>query len=163
LALLLGPFVSVDPNPEVGVIGPNIVFTGANVHIVSGSGSTFDNFNNDPTGLGNLIIGYDEDPAVRGGLPLNPGDRGGSHNLIIGTGSRFTRAAFGGIVAGELNTISNIETSVVGGGYNVASGEISNVVGGQNNSATGTGTVVIGGLSIIDNNDNSIAPRAPYP
>ena len=41
-ALLLGPFVNVDPNPEVGVIGPNIVFSGANIHIVSGSGATDD-------------------------------------------------------------------------------------------------------------------------
>src|SRR4029077_5778924 len=35
-ALLLGPFVNVDPNPEIGVIGPNIVFSGANIHIISG-------------------------------------------------------------------------------------------------------------------------------
>jgi hypothetical protein len=59
-ALLLGPFVNVDPNPEIGVIGPNIIFSGANIHIVSGSGATNDNGN--PTGLGNLIIGYDEIP-----------------------------------------------------------------------------------------------------
>jgi hypothetical protein len=57
-ALLLGPFVSVDPNPEIGVIGPNIIFSGANIHIVSGSGGTDDNGNR--TGLGNLIIGYNE-------------------------------------------------------------------------------------------------------
>jgi hypothetical protein len=37
-ALALGPFVSVDPNPEIGVAGPNIIFKGANIHIVSGSG-----------------------------------------------------------------------------------------------------------------------------
>ena len=59
-ALALGPFVSVDPNPEVGVVGPHIKFKGANIHIESGSGSTDENDN--PTGLGNLIIGYDEDP-----------------------------------------------------------------------------------------------------
>jgi hypothetical protein len=61
-ALLLGPFVSVDPNPEIGVMGPNIIFSGANIHIVSGSGATNDNGNT--TGLGNLIIGYDEDPLL---------------------------------------------------------------------------------------------------
>jgi hypothetical protein len=48
-ALALGPFVSVDPNPEIGVVGPHITFKGANIHIVSGSGSTGDNGN--PTGL----------------------------------------------------------------------------------------------------------------
>jgi hypothetical protein len=92
-ALLLGPFVNVDPNPEIGVIGPNIIFSGANIHIVSGSGATNDN--GSPTGLGNLIIGYDEDPQSYSDSspgddlplsPLNPGDRGGSHNLVIGGG-----------------------------------------------------------------------------
>ncbi len=61
-ALALGPFVRVDPNPEIGVAGPNIIFSGANIHIVSGSGSTDDN--GTPLGLGNLIIGYNEDPQI---------------------------------------------------------------------------------------------------
>ncbi len=92
-ALLLGPFVNVDPNPEIGVIGPNIIFSGANIHIVSGSGSTDDNGNR--TGFGNLIIGYDDAPGSQPltGFPLNPGDRGGSHNLVIGRFNRFTQAA----------------------------------------------------------------------
>lgn len=54
-ALGLGPFVTVSfingPNSHA----PNIYFSGANIHIVSGSGSTNDNGN--PLGLGNLIIG----------------------------------------------------------------------------------------------------------
>ena len=58
-ALALGPFVTVDPNPENEVVGPNIIFKGANIHVVSGSGTTVDN---NGTGLGNLIIGYDELP-----------------------------------------------------------------------------------------------------
>ena len=37
------------------------------------------------------------------------------------------------------------------------------VSGGSNNNAGGRNTVVIGGQNIIDNNDNSIAPKAPYP
>src|ERR1700723_2185374 len=57
-ALQLGPFVQVDPNPENGVTGPNIVFSGANVHIVSGGGAGVV----DQTGKGNLIIGYDLPP-----------------------------------------------------------------------------------------------------
>jgi hypothetical protein len=83
-SLKLGPFIVFNPCQEKGVIGPNITFKGANIHIVSGSGSTNDN--GTPTGLGNLIIGYDEDPKTYvdsspfGNLPLsplNPGDRGG--------------------------------------------------------------------------------------
>jgi uncharacterized coiled-coil protein SlyX len=126
-ALLLGPFVSVDPNPEIGVIGPNIIFSGANIHIVSGSGATDDK--GKTTGRGNLIIGYDEDPinpltgddsdglpimqAPGFPTPLNPGDRGGSHNLVIGGGNRFT--SVGGFVAGERNTVNGFGTSVSGG------------------------------------------------
>ena len=40
--LLLNNYVSMDPNPENEVAGPNITFTGANIHIVSGSGATDD-------------------------------------------------------------------------------------------------------------------------
>jgi hypothetical protein len=54
----LDPFVSVNGNPVDGVVGPNIYITGANVHIVSGSGSTSDGSHR--RGLGNLIIGYNE-------------------------------------------------------------------------------------------------------
>jgi hypothetical protein len=52
----LAPFVTVDPNPKVGVRDPNIVFTGANIRIVSGSDTT--NYNGAPTG-------DDEDPRSR--------------------------------------------------------------------------------------------------
>jgi hypothetical protein len=148
-ALLLGPFVSVVSAVVDGVNGPHIYFTGANIHIVSGSGSTFDNFNVTgnftPTGLGNLIIGYNEDPVVRGGFPLAPGDRGGSHNLVVGTGNRFTKAALGGFVAGGLNTISNLETSVSGGAINTASGGGASVSGGFSNTASGFQAIVSGG------------------
>jgi hypothetical protein len=153
-ALALDPFVSVDPNPESGVIGPNIIFKGANIHIVSGSGATNDNFNF--TGLGNLIIGYDEDPstAVNAGAevvpgplplpPLAPGDRGGSHNLVIGRWNRFP-SAFGGFVAGQDNTIVGAGTSVSGGGANTASGTDASVCGGRLNTAGGFYSSVSGG------------------
>jgi hypothetical protein len=148
-ALQLGPFVSVDPYPKIGVRGPNIIFSGANIHIVSGSGATNDNGN--PTGLGNLIIGYDEDPknyfagGPGGGIPLSPGDRGGSHNLVIGIANRFTQAAFGGLVTDKLNTISNGGTTVSGGELNVASGFGASVSGGTRNTASGFESSISGG------------------
>jgi hypothetical protein len=107
-ALLLGRFVRVDENTEVGVIGPNIVFTGANIHIVSGSGFTADG-----SGLGNLIVGYNESPVnttlfnprtQTTGDTLLTGDRRGSHNHVLGRFNKFT--SFGGLVSGEDNTIS---------------------------------------------------------
>jgi hypothetical protein len=169
----------VDPNPEIGVIGPNIVFRGANIHIVSGSGRTDDNGNR--TGLGNLIIGFDEDPLdfIGIGFPVEPGDRGGSHNLVIGPGNKFTQAAFGGLVGGEANTISNAVASVLSGSFstasgfeacviggngdNIASGQDAVVLGGLHNMASGDGTVVLGGQNVADNTNFSIRPQPPFP
>ncbi len=179
--LALAPFVSVDPNPEKHVRGPNIVFKGANIHIESGSGATDDHGNR--TGLGNLIIGYNEVPDG-----LLQGGRGGSHNLVIGKLNSFTQAAFGGLVAGEGNTISNegvsisggingiasglfssisggsantasgSQSSITGGNVNTASGLLASVTGGQENVASGPGTVVIGSNGVTDGNTNAIAP-----
>lgn len=158
----LNSFVSVDPNSENGVIGPHIIFKGANIHIVSGSGSTNDN--GSPTGLGNLILGYDEDPALVGENPLSPGDRGGSHNLVIGRWHRFTRHGFGCLVAGEANTvdaeaatvtcgsfnIANAPFAIVSGGtLNTASGQAANVGGGEENTASGYESSVSGGFQNI--------------
>jgi hypothetical protein len=122
-ALLLGPFVSVVSGLINGVNGPHIYFTGADIHIVSDSGMTNDNGN--PTGLGNLIIGYEEDPAIfsppqHGRHPPSRrpwGVTSLSNYLVIGRFNWFTQAAFGGTVAGELNTISN-EGASVSGGFN---------------------------------------------
>jgi hypothetical protein len=179
--LALAPFVSVDPNPEINVRGPNIVFKGANIHIESGSGATDDHGNR--TGLGNLIIGYNEAPNG-----LLQGGRGGSHNLVIGKLNSFTKAAFGGLVAGEGNTISNegvsisggvngiasgpfssisggaastasgSQSSITGGFFNTASGQNAVVTGGESNVASGGGTVVIGGQGVTDGNMTAIAP-----
>jgi hypothetical protein len=144
-ALALGPFVTVDPNPERGVIGPNIVFSGANIHIVSGSGATTDNFfsGGSLTGLGNLIIGYDEVLSPGG---VGPDDRGGSHNLVIGMNHRFTNRAFGGLVAGESNQINAEGASVSGGNFNTAGGSFTSVSGGQQNNAFGVSSSVSSGL-----------------
>jgi hypothetical protein len=180
--LALDPFVSVAPSPQLGVAGPNITFSGANIHIVSGSGMTFEGDN--PRGLGNLIIGYNEGSS--------DSDRGGSHNLVIGEGNRFTRAAFGCLVGGGGNIVSavgatclgannaasggfstvcggvfnattNAAASVLGGEKNTASGFFASVLGGFNNTAGGTQTSVLGGNSNIDNNPQSIAPQPPFP
>lgn len=145
-ALALGRYVSVTSSPLNGVKGPNIVFSGANLHIVSGSGSTDDGsydestHTHDPamlTGLGNLIVGYDEEPAY------GPVERCGSHNLVLGTRNAFT--AFGGYVGGDANTISGGWASVRGGAYNTATGICAGVSGGDGNYASGWYSSVSGG------------------
>ena len=102
----LGPYVKVDPDGKLDLAGPQITFTGANIHIESGQGSTYDE-----SGLGNLIIGYNEFPNDGG--PVGPHQRFGAHNLVIGPGHRYT--GDGGLVAGQLNTISGQGATVTGG------------------------------------------------
>ena len=142
-ALLLGPYVSVTSDALNGVRGPHILFTGANVHIRSGSGATDDNVPSGGvlTGLGNLIIGYDE-PVSAGGAGPQP--RTGSHNLIVG--AEHTCQSFGGFVAGWRNLILAPWASVSGGAGNDASGEYASVSGGLVNTASGKFASVSGGL-----------------
>lgn len=56
--------------------GNTLLFTGMNLQVESGAGATDAAVN----GLGNVIIGYDE----------NPGKQTGSHNLVLGDGQAFT-------------------------------------------------------------------------
>jgi hypothetical protein len=135
-ASVLDPFVSVEPGTLNGLPGPHIIFTGANFHIRNGSGSTEGN-----TGLGNLVIGYNEDNEHPITIPA--AQRIGSHNLIIGPLHQFTTS--GGLVAGKNNTISGRLSSVSGGRQNTASGDFSSVSGGSDNTASGGSSSVSGG------------------
>lgn len=137
-ALQLGPFVSVDPNAENGVTGPNIVFTGANLHVVNGALGR-----GKVNGLGNLIIGYDEAP-----VNLQPGDRSGSHNLVMGEDNTFTSKGVGGVVFGVNNRLDAFFTSILGGINNTAAGgaDYSVIVGGDSNRVLyRDAEVVVGG------------------
>ncbi len=60
---------------------PTIRFTGVNVQIVSGTGST-----QEVNGAGNLVLGYDE----------SSGAQTGSHNLIMGSADEYS--AFGSLI-----------------------------------------------------------------
>lgn len=124
----LGKYLKVDTtNVFNGVAGPHILFTGVNVHVRSGSGAT--NNNSAPhTGLGNLIIGYNENTTPTPTLP-----RAGSHNLVGGSMNAFS--SVGGMVFGLQNTISGQYASVLGGNGNTAAGSNSTVYGGLNNMA----------------------------
>ena len=114
--------------------GDTLLFSGMNVQIVNGSGSTR-NLN----GLGNLIIGYNA--QIR--QPDPPAQRSGSHNIVVGDQHEFLSDS--GIVAGELNKISNRAASVLAGLANSAEGFGAAVLGGSNNHATGDDATVSGG------------------
>jgi len=134
------PFIQVIPGSLNGVKGPHIVITGANLHLRSGSGDTDDN--GVLTGRGNLIIGYDVNPA---GVTNPAPNRVGSHNLVVG--DRHSFLGFGGIVGGLNNTIDGQYTSVTAGTLNRAEGLYTHVGGGTRNLAGGDITAILGGTS----------------
>jgi hypothetical protein len=165
--LALGPFVTLDPNPEVGVPGPNLVFHGVNVHIVDDGTPTgdWDLNSHSINGLGNLIIGYDEGE--------NSVSRKGSHNLILGSRNKWSANTSGAIISGDLNTvdgpwsavIASFASSVSGGGSGViiqgwtsSANNFGVEIGGQSNSTRGVdGEVVIGGTE----NKGLVIPQNP--
>ncbi len=120
-----------------GLAGPHLIFEAVNLHIESGSGSTTDG--GSPTGLGNLVVGYNEVPF----LGLLPGDRDGSHNIVLWSEHKYLST--GGFVAGFRNTISGLSASVSGGQLNTASALFSSVSGGSANTASGDRSSVSGG------------------
>ncbi len=154
--------------------GPDLTFSGVNVHIVDGTGST-----SSTSGLGNLIIGYN-----KAGNDQGSGDvRTGSHNLILGDQNNYS--SFSGLVAGDdnsisgpyasvsggfantassnyasvsggfANTASGLYASVSGGGYNTASGEVTSVSGGELDTASGSASSVSGGETNMAKGDLS--------
>lgn len=117
--------------------GDTIRISGANLQIVSGVGTTDGEIN----GLGNLIIGYNEERT-----PDNGGnDRSGSHMLVLGTEQNYT--SFGGIVAGKQNTTSGTFSSILGGSemtlHSDASASV--IVGGFENELRGDFSAILGG------------------
>jgi len=122
---------------------PTIRFSGVNVQIVDGSDTTGGSTN----GLGNLIVGYNEE---RGSGDV----RTGSHNIIVGVKNNYS--AYGGIVAGSNNSITGSLATITGGYSNTASGTYSSVSGGDSNTASGTRSCVNGGR------DNTVAPIGSY-
>lgn len=140
--LELGPYVSVDVSNLEGLVGPHVLFTGANVHVRSGSGATDDG--GALTGLGNLIVGYNES---------NSDVRTGSHNLVIGR--RHTYTSFGGLVAGFNNVVTGQESSVTAGKNNTASGLRSSISGGESGIASGQHASITAGNENIASGINS--------
>lgn len=145
---------------------PAARFTGVNVQIVNGAGST-------PTvnGLGNLIVGYDE---TRTGTPTplcsngtyvteqtctgaghvwSTDHKSGSHNVVVGRMHNYSRT--GGLVAGEYNTINGVNATVTGGTRGIASGSNASVSGGRSGTASGSSASVNGGTTNTASNTNS--------
>jgi hypothetical protein len=132
--LAIAPYVSLKTGTLNGVVGPNIVFQGANVHVRSTTSET------DTTGTGNLIVGWDENPTT-----TPAGYRSGSNNLVCGNQQEFSK--YGGFVAGYANGLTDAYATVAGGSYNNASGYCATVSGGNSNLADAAYSAVSGGAS----------------
>lgn len=111
-----------------------IRFSGVNVQIVNGTGNT-----DKKNSLGNLIVGYQEQRSTP-----EPNDRTGSHNIVVGREQNYS--SYGGLLAGEHNTLSGVFCSVVGGRSNTAAGAWSSVSGGEENQASTRAGSVSGGF-----------------
>ncbi|MCG8433310.1 MAG: hypothetical protein MJA83_04695, partial [Gammaproteobacteria bacterium] len=114
---------------------PTVFLSGANVHINDGSSMT-----SSTSGLGNLIVGYDEDNADSQ-FPYST--KTGTHNLIVGAGHSYTGT--GGVVFGFENAIDGLYSTVVGGRHNVARADQSSVSGGYFNEVNAYAATIGGG------------------
>ena len=154
-AEILGHMSIVQVDDRRGGMTKTIRFTGVNVQIVNGLGATngfpgdddaVDPVQTTTNGVGNLIVGYNEDP--QNGFIINY--RTGSHNMVVG--SRHNYTSFGGLVVGTFNEISGAYSSVSGGRFNDARGDGSSVSGGNGNKAIGSFSSVSGGGGLFPGN-----------
>src|SRR5438874_6340977 len=108
---------------------PTVEFSAVNVQVINGTGSTAS-----VNGMGNVVVGYDENPAAL--------KQTGSHDLILGRNHSFT--GFAELLDGFANIASGNYATVLGAS-NTASGTYATVTGGHNNTANGTSASVSGG------------------
>lgn len=126
----LANYIKVEKGDLNGVKGPHVIFTGVNLHLRSGHNATNDG--GALSGLGNLIVGYNEEqssPAL-----YNDGNNcmrslTGSHNIVTGVGNLFT--SYGALVAGSNNCVTSPNSSILAGDTNEAHGPNSAILGGS--------------------------------
>ena len=121
---------SSDAGCTLYIDGVDLVAEGCNLHIRNGDGRT-----DSANGVGNLVVGYDED---------NGDDKSGSHNVVVG--ANHTHSSYGTSVGGYDNATTQPWSAVVAGYGNQARATYSAVVGGYGNDAALWGAVAVGGV-----------------
>ncbi len=126
----LAKYVKVELGTLNDVKGPHVVFTGVNLHVRSGKNATNDG-GAALSGLGNLIVGYNETQSTPVTYDAAGCDRvlTGSHNIVMGTGNFFT--SYGGIVVGSNHCVTSPNSSILAGDTNEAHGLNSAILGGN--------------------------------
>lgn len=173
-ALALHDYVEVIPDPYI-LGGFTVRFTGVNLQIVNGMGASWA-----INGLGNLLVGYNENRALgsylcsegqyeeeidclAAGAVWSVSHKTGSHNIV--GGHRNAYSSYGGLVVGSDNAVNRGTSSVVGGAENIASGIFSSILGGKRNITSGrestvsagNGNTAAGDLSSVSGGANNIA------
>ena len=123
-----------------------------NVQLINGAGATY----NSPNGLGNLILGYNEEEGGHhneDGTFADSEIRTGSHNLVIGSG--HTYGGSGAMVGGHNNTSFGLGASIFSGQSNMALGTWSAALGGLDNRVIGSHSCISGGHSNVASGDRS--------
>ena len=161
-------YASVVEGELNGVVGPHFIFNGVNVHVQSGAGTTGENCTGQDfdcefrTGLGNLIIGYNEprQPWIDGFGSYVAEQTSGAYASttelcaplaqpdfrdIDGFPLCDRREGSHGLVVGRWNNNMG-HANFVAGLANDVGGHFVSITGGQQNSATGNYSAVTGGL-----------------
>lgn len=142
--------------------GDEVYITGANLHLLSGSGTTDGAVN----GQGNLIVGYNEAVSnafaasicslgqytTQADCTSNGGTwavdhKTGSHNIVIGMENNYSR--YGGLVVGFRNSVTGNLSSISGGAYGTVTGDSSTISGGVFSTVSGQWASVSGGIQNI--------------
>ncbi|WP_116303762.1 hypothetical protein [Alkalilimnicola ehrlichii] len=143
-AMALNDVMAIIPDPHAAQ-GQTVRFSGVNLQLVNGQGSTAT-----ANGLGNLILGYNEarqgEPTCSLGRRFNSAEadaeslcigaggtwavsfKQGSHNLVGGQGNAYS--GYGGLVLGQNNAATGAFSAVAGGRNNIVAAEHSVIVGG---------------------------------
>jgi hypothetical protein len=116
-----------------------IQFSGVNIQVLSGAAKEAE-----LNGLGNLVIGLNEEP----------GTQTGSNNLVLGT-IKQSFTSYGGLLAGQHNTTSGAGAAVGGGEHNYAKGSGASVSGGEYGTASGVRSSVSGGYDNLASDEGA--------
>jgi hypothetical protein len=135
--MALGPFVSVSFTPDKEISPPNVYFTGVNLHVVNGTGSS-----STINGLGNIVCGYAEILTPDPNRSFS-GERSGSHNIVMGNSARY--ASYNCLVTGSYNTAFAPYACAIGGIGSWVDGQAAVIIGGGVDRTQQDGAVIVGG------------------
>ena len=135
--------VVIGLNDYVSVIDStnSVMVSGANLQITNGLGAVPESWlgQTGTNGLGNLIIGYNEETGY-----AEEYTRTGSHNLVVGVDHSYM--GYGNIIGGMRNEVNGQYSACISREAEMTWGNVNLLLGGRKNTMVGTSrSVMIGG------------------